>query len=281
MFFQTHLGIEMALCAEVWLIGPDIEAWPDRTRFFWCLSNQHCALTYPTHNSTELPLFSVRQYAIHIISTFFIYQITAGCVADDPAMESLYIPVDHLLVHYIPLQESSVKISPKNVDWKFDQLSGWTHPRLNRGGATLSPDKIHCSWSYGGEEEVDWCSQWIPRIPMPGPVFLSWSSFQLRSTFRLLRWHLAPAWNKEGSNQLAQIEFCIYPDVSLVCKVLSPILTKTLKSNGQTIFCKDKKIEDMQCSQLSGYHRNSFCFKIMSETPREIQESLRTLNWVK
>ena len=48
MFFQTHLGIEMALCAEVWLIGPDIEAWPDRTRFFWCLSNQHCALTYPT-----------------------------------------------------------------------------------------------------------------------------------------------------------------------------------------------------------------------------------------
>ena len=121
MFFQTHLGIEMALCAEVWLIGPDIEAWPDRTRFFWCLSNQHCALTYPTHNSTELPLFSVRQYAIHIISTFFIYQITAGCVADDP-MESLYIPVDHLLVHYMPLQESTVKISSKNVDWKFDQL---------------------------------------------------------------------------------------------------------------------------------------------------------------
>ena len=142
-------------------------------------------------------------------------------------------------------------------------LSGWTHPRLNRGGATLNPDKIHCSWSYGGEEEVDWCSQWIPRIPMPGPVFLSWSSFQLRSTFRLLRRHLAPAWNKEGSNQLAQIEFCIYPDVSLVCKVLSPILTKTLKSNGQTIFCKDKNIEDMQSSQLSGYHRNSLCFKII------------------
>ena len=139
----------------------------------------HIPHTIPPNCHCFLPGSMLYTY----ICTFFIYQITAGCVADDP-MESLYIPVDHLLVHYIPLQESSVKNSPKNVDWKFDQLSGWTHPRLNRGGATFSPDKIHCSWSYGGEEEVDWCSQWIPRIPMPGPVFLSWSSFQLRSTFK-------------------------------------------------------------------------------------------------
>ena len=87
--------------------------------------------------------------------------------------------------------------------------------------------------------------------------------FPMRSTFRLLRRHLAPARNEEGSNQLAQIEFCIFPNVSLVYKVLSPISTKTLKSNGQTIFCKDKNIEDMQSSQLSGYHRNSLCFKII------------------